>query len=76
MFVKRGANCNTDHSMVRAKFVVGESVRSFRRASGRAGVKRWNVGFSVCVCVCLCVCVHVYVCVCESTCCNNAQRHH
>ena len=29
--------------MVRAKLVVGQSVRSFRRASGRAGVKRWNV---------------------------------
>ena len=37
------ANCNTDHSMVRAKLVVGQSVRFFRRASGRAGVKRWNV---------------------------------
>ena len=41
--VKRGAICNTDHSMVRAKLVVGQSARSFRRASGRAGVKRWNV---------------------------------
>jgi len=41
--VKRGANCNTDHSMVRGKLMVGQSVRSFRRASGRAGVKRWNV---------------------------------
>ena len=41
--VKRGANCNTDHSMVRAKLVVGQSARSFRRASGRTGVKRWNV---------------------------------
>ena len=38
-----GANCNTDHSMVRAKLVIGKSMSSFRRASGRAGVKRWNV---------------------------------
>ena len=43
MCVKRGANCYTDHSMVRAKLVVGQSVRSFRRASGRAGVKRLKV---------------------------------
>ena len=41
--LKRGANCNTDHSMVRAKFIVGQSARSFRSVSGRAGVKRWNV---------------------------------
>ena len=41
--LKRGVNCNTDHSMVRAKFIVGQSARSFRRASGRAGMKRWTV---------------------------------
>ena len=41
--VKRGANCNTDHSMVRAKLMVGQSAGSFRRASGRAGMQRWNV---------------------------------
>ena len=41
--VKRGTNCNTDDSMVRAKLVVGQSARPFRRASGRAGVKRWDV---------------------------------
>ena len=29
--------------MVRSKLMVGQSVRSFRRASGRAGVKRWIV---------------------------------
>ena len=29
--------------MVRAKLVVGQSARSFRRGSGKAGVKRWNV---------------------------------
>ena len=40
---KAGANCNTNHSKVRAKLVIGKSMRSFRRASGRAGVKRWNV---------------------------------
>ena len=41
--MKRGANCNTDHSMVRAKLMVGQSAGSFRRASGRAGMQRWNV---------------------------------
>ena len=35
-----GANCNTDHSMVRANLVIRKSMRSFRRASGRAGMKR------------------------------------
>ena len=45
--LKRGLNnCNTDHSMVRTKLVIGKSMRSFRRASGRAGVKRWNVAQS------------------------------
>ena len=29
--------------MVRVKLVVGQSARSFRRASGRAGMQRWNV---------------------------------
>ena len=41
--MKRGANCNTYYSMVRAKLVVGQSAGSFRRASGRAGMQRWNV---------------------------------
>ena len=35
-----GANCNTDHSMVRAKLVIGKRMRSFRRVSRRAEVKR------------------------------------
>ena len=37
------ANCNTDHSMVRVKLMVGRSVRHFRRARERTGVGRWNV---------------------------------
>ena len=41
--MKQGANYNTDHSIVRAKLVVGQSARSFRRASGRAGVKKGSV---------------------------------
>ena len=41
--VCRGADCNTDHRLVRAKLVVGRSVRSFKRASGRTGMKRWDV---------------------------------
>ena len=39
-----GANCNTDHSMVRANLVIRKSMRSFRRASGRVGMKRWIKG--------------------------------
>ena len=40
--VMHGADCNTDHRMLRAKLVVGRR-RYFRRCSGGAGVKRWNV---------------------------------
>ena len=38
-----GADCNTDHRLVRAKLVVGRSVRSFKRARGGTGMKRWDV---------------------------------
>ena len=43
VYVKQGENCNTDHSMVRQTLVIGQNARSFRRASGRAGMQRWNV---------------------------------
>ena len=38
----RGADCNKDHSMLRAMLVVGRR-RYFRRCSGGTGVKRCNV---------------------------------
>ena len=43
MCVMRGADCNTDHRLVRAKLVVGRSVRSFKRARGGTRMKRWDV---------------------------------
>ena len=41
--VMRGADCNTDHRLVRAKLVVGRSMRSFKRAHGGSRMKRWDV---------------------------------
>ena len=41
--VMRGAGCNTDHNLVRAKLAVGRGSKSLRRASGGGGVKRWDV---------------------------------
>ena len=38
-----GADCNTDHRLVRAKLVVGKSVRSFKRTHGGTWMKRWDV---------------------------------
>ena len=38
----QGADCNTDHKMLRAKVVVGRKVY-FRKKHTGAGVKRWDV---------------------------------
>ena len=43
MCVMWGADCNTDHRLVRAKLVVGKSVRSFKRTRGGTRMKRWDV---------------------------------
>ena len=40
--VMRGAGCNSDHRLLRAKFVVG-SKRYFRRTQSEINVKRWAV---------------------------------
>lgn len=40
--VLRGADCNTDHRMLRAKVMVGKR-KLFRRRSGETTVKRWDV---------------------------------
>ena len=40
--VMRGADCNTDHRLLRAKLTVGRS-RSFRRDCAGASVRRWDV---------------------------------
>ena len=40
--VMRGANCNTDHRMLRAKLVVGRK-RALRRDRAGTGVRRWDV---------------------------------
>ena len=41
--VMRGADCNTDHRLVRAKLVIGRSVRSFKKACAGPRMKRWDV---------------------------------
>ena len=43
MCVMRGADCNTDHRLVRAKLVVGRSVRSFKKVCAGTRMKRWDV---------------------------------
>ena len=40
--VVRGADCNTDHRMVRMKMIVGRK-RAYRKERVNAGVKRWDV---------------------------------
>ena len=41
--VMRGAECNTDHRMVRMKMILGRK-RAFRREPANVGVKRWDAG--------------------------------
>ena len=40
--VMRGADCNTDHRMLRAKLVVGR-MRAFKMSFEEAVVKRWDL---------------------------------
>ena len=40
----RGAVCNTDHQLLRAKMMVGNGKKKyFRKAYPRPTVKKWNV---------------------------------
>ena len=42
MSVMHGTGCNSDHQLIRAKFVVGRK-RYLRRNQSKVNVKRWDV---------------------------------